>query len=297
MARTIAAVQNQILAYAQTNYGVNVGDPFYYIFHDKNNVAITPSRTNKFVLISYIVAVAIALFEQILDVFRSDVEYQVSLEPPGTPRWLQNQVFLFQYDATVPQVVQLNTSTYRISYPVVNPDLRIITQCAIITNPNKIVIVKVASNSTAITTPQKNALISYLDYLNFAGVYFSVVSADADLLMLGIDVYYDGQYSGSIAIDVTNAINDHLATSGINNFDGKFFLSKMEDIIQAVPGVTDVVLRQVEVRPASVLPASAIKMVDDYDELLRNYSPYAGYLAIDSSGGRDLASTLTFIVT
>lgn len=295
MARSIAAIQNQILSYALTNYGTNQGDPFYYIFHDKNNVSITPSRTNKFVLIAYIVAVAINLFEQLLDIFRIEIENKIALAPPGTPKWLQNQIFLFQYSATTPQIVQVDPVTFQISYPTVNESMRLITQCAVVNNPFGGYVVKVAAGLAPITTPQLNALTSYLNQINF-GVPYLIINTDADLLMLGAEIFYDGQYSPSIATAVKAAINAYIDDFNSNNFNGLVYNSKLEDIIQAVPGVIDVVLKQVEARASTVSSSLATKLIDNSRELLPYYATYAGYIIIDTDSGRTLDDTLTFTI-
>lgn len=300
MARSTAVIQKQILDYARINYGTNPPDIFYSIFFDGSGNPITPSTTNKFVLFTFIVAIAINIFEQLLDLFKTNTEAQVNLAAPGTPQWLQRQVMNFQYSATTPQIVQLDETNFSINYPNVNPALRIITQCAIVTTALRMVLIKVAQGGASpipLTSPQLTALQSYCTQIDFAGVGFTIRSVDADFLMLGADIYYNGQYSASINQAVTEAINNYITNFNVNNFNGITSLSTLEDILQAVPGVNDVVLKQVEARAFNVIPANAVKLVDNYTELIRNYKTFSGYVIIDTAAGRTLADSLNFIVS
>lgn len=292
MAREISVIQKQIINSVQADS--NLYDPTN---PDTTKQGLTSlSKTAIWNLWTYIIAVSISLFEQVLDIYKASIETDISLAAVGTAKWIQQQCFLFQWSATTPQVVQLNTTTFSPYYPVVNEDLRIVTQAAVTTTPNKLALIKVANNSVALTSPQQDALRSYLDFINFAGVYFQLRSVDADFIMLGYDIYFDGQYSSSIQSSVTTAITNFLSTSNFNNFNGTTTLLNIQDVIQAVPGVTDVVERQVEVRAYNVVAANATVMVSSYTTVLRNYVPFAGYMIVDTDAGRTLSDTLTFIV-
>jgi hypothetical protein len=294
MARATTTIQSTIINAVQAD--PNLYDPTNT---DPTKQGLTStSQVAKWKLWTFVVAQAQNLFEQLVDLFKAEVEATVFSAAPGTPQWVQKQVLYFQYNASIPQVIQLNTTTLAPEYPIVNPAYRIITQCSVTTNLNKTALVKVAkAGPSALSTPERNALTSFLDKICFAGVKFKVISVAADFIMLTYDIYYDGQYSASIAQSTYDAINGFLATSNSTNFDGTISLSKLEDIIQAVPGVRDVVAKQVEVRPASVVAANAYKMVNANQVLLRNYNPFAGYMIVDTDAGRTLADTLNFIVS
>lgn len=293
MARAISAIQAQIVAGVRAEK--NLYDPTNA---DTNKQGLTSTSTVAvWYLWTYIQAVAINIFEQLLDLYKAEVEGFVATASAGTPKWIQKQVLLFQWSATTPQVIQFDTNNFFPYYPSVNPALQIITQCSVTTGPNKIVLVKAASNSTALTAPQLAALRSYLDFINFAGVYFQLRSVAADFIMLGYDIYYDGQYSSSIATDCATAINNFLNTSNQNNFNGVTKLSSIEDVLQGVVGVRDVVAKTVEVRAYNVLAANATKLVSGATTILRSCNPFAGYMIVDTGAGRTLADTLNFIVS
>lgn len=102
MARTIAAIQQQITDAISKNVILSS--------------ASSPSKTARWYLWTYIVAASQAIFEQIMDAFKADVEVDVSNAAPMTAPWLQYMIFRFQYDALVPQVIQFNTNTCNVAY-------------------------------------------------------------------------------------------------------------------------------------------------------------------------------------
>lgn len=293
MARKIPTIQQEIIDNVQSDATL----------YDPTNT--TPSKRGLtstsavaiWRLWTFIVATAIGAFEQLLDIYQSTIEAKMIEAPAGTNAWLRSRVLLFQYDAVTPQYIQFNNTNYSFYYDVPNTALCIVTSCAVITNPNKVVLVKVAkggSTPVPLSSLEKAALTTYLDYINFAGVYFELISADADFIMVGADIYYDGQFASVIVQNVKDAINNYVQNLP---FNGLIVLSKLEDAIQSVQGVNDVVFSNVEARPNATIPANAFKLVSAYDVLLRNYSTFAGYSITDTATGRTLDDTLNFVVS
>lgn len=279
MAQTTAYWQNKMLAQI-------AADPVLSTMNSVSAVAI-------FRLLTFVVATCINLFEQILDIFKIEVETIASEAVPGTESWVQNEIFKFQYDAATPQIVQL--VNFVPSYAVVDPTLQIITRCSVKTLPNKVVAVKVAKGTTpgALTTPELNALKSYLNEISFAGVQYSTISAVADKLFLAADIYYNGSYAAVISTDVIAAINAFLASL---DFDGTIRVSKLVDAIQAVPGVTDVVINDLAMRADATAFSSKTYLVQGYDALLNKYPTAAGYIVEETTAGETFLDKLTFIV-
>ena len=98
MARTIATIQNQIIANKNA---------------DTNLSGLTsPSMSAVWLAWSFICAVAINLFEQLLDVFKTDLESNLPGSALANGAWIQNQVLnVFQYDATTPQALICDKTT------------------------------------------------------------------------------------------------------------------------------------------------------------------------------------------
>lgn len=290
--RTIATIQQQIITQAQS-YAVVPTDPFYYIFHNSNGVAITPSKANIFILITYIVAVSISLFEQIMYLFEQELEGIIAAAPVGTPQWIKAQALLFQYDATTPQVVQYDNTTNTISYPIVDPTKRIITQCSVVTLSNHVVLIKVnTAGGGVLSSPQLTAFNSYLNTILFAGVQENVISSLPDYLMVGVQIYFNGQYTPTIKTDVPAAINNYLANL---TYDGVIDLTSLEDAIQTAGGVIDVVFTQVELRANGVAPANAYVLVNNSTTIIRRLATYSGTAITDTASGRTLSATVQYI--
>src|ERR1700722_14272399 len=61
----------------------------------------------------WITAVGQNLFEQLCDLFQTNIETLIANAPVFTPQWIAQMCKNFQYSATNPQVVQVNvTDTY-----------------------------------------------------------------------------------------------------------------------------------------------------------------------------------------
>jgi len=75
---------------------------------------------------------------------------------------------------------------------------------------------------------------------------YNAVSLSPDRLFLAADIYYNGAYSGVISATVIEAIDTFLSNI---DFDGIIRVSKLIDAIQSVPGVTDVAINDLAMRP------------------------------------------------
>jgi hypothetical protein len=207
--------------------------------------------------------------------------------------WVRSKVLEFQYDSTITQVVQYDTITNTVSYPIVNPNYRIITNCSVSQRSNKQITIKVNKSGGAVLSGSElTALQSYLSYVLFAGIQKTIISASPDYLMVECLVYYDGQYVNVIQQNVELAITNYMANLP---YDGAIEISELEDAIQLVSGVEDLVFVNVELRGNSTSPANATKLVSNSTTLLRNKNTYAGLAIQDTATGRDFATTITYI--
>lgn len=284
MARSIAVINNAIIA----DYVTRMAAEGYVIDPTKW------SKRNLQRLIIYTIAVAIAIFEQIQDAYYGSLEALIATAPAASKAWLQAKVFQFQYDSVTPQIVQLDTDGLFYYYPTVDPLLRIVTRCAVVSTLENEVRIKVAKSEPpeALDALELAALQSYVDTIGIAGVTYSVTSADADRLYLGLDLYYTGQYSSTILDTVTAAIEAYL--SGIP-FNGTMKLTDMEIAIMAVPGVQDVVLKNIYARADATPFANATKLVDNGTELSRQWPTFAGYMLPEDTAGQTPADSINLI--
>lgn len=250
------------------------------------------SRRAIFRLFTYVVAVAINGLEQLIDIFKSEVETIAAAAAPATPAWLQSQILKFQYSATNPQVIQL--INFAPAYPIVDETLRIITRCSVTTNLSNNVLIKVATGEppAALSAPQLAALQSYVNEIGIAGVIYNVTSEASDKLFVQASVYYDGQYSAVISANVIEAIENFLAAIP---FNGQMKISDLEEAITGVEGVNDVVLVNVKARSNATAFGSGSFLVQDQQTIGRLWSTIAGYMVGETSTGNTLADSLTFI--
>lgn len=249
------------------------------------------SKRAIFNLFTYIIATAIYLLEVLMDVFKTDVEITAASAAPASAAWLQNKVLQFQYDASTPQVVQL--INFAPSYPTVDTTKQIISRAAVITTVAGQTIIKVATGTppTALSSAQ---LSSLQDYVNIVGatVNYTVVSQNADELYVNGDIYYQGQYSAIIQETVITAINNYLANL---DFNGVVKISTLEDAIQAVSGVSDVVLKNVAARQDSQSFISKTYLVQNQQLISRVWNTQAGYIISETTSGNTLSDTLNFV--
>jgi hypothetical protein len=251
----------------------------------------SPSQTALYTLWKYITAVSIWIFEKLLDTFQTELETTIAAAPIGTPGWLQTQAFKFQYDSTTPQILEL--VDFVPTYEAVDPTKQLITQCSVNTLQNKVVSLKVAKNDP----PEKLAdgeLTSFQGYLSkivFAGMQYLAVSRDPDLAYVQAQITYDGQYSTTVSANTVTAINNYFRNIP---FDGYFKVISLEDAIQSVPGVTDVVLNNVSLRPATLSYEQSTFIVSGNTLFSSRYPLNAGYVVADTTP-HDFNSSLTFI--
>lgn len=251
------------------------------------------SQVSIFNLWSYVTATAIYVQESLWDIFKSELETDIANAPIGTDNWVQAQAYKFQYDSVTPQIIHLSEN-FVPSYDVIDTTKQIITRASIKTLPNRIVSVKVAKNEPpeALNTLELASFKSYLDEISFAGVKYNAVSLDPDQLMVGATVYYNGQYSSTISADTITAINNYLIQLP---FDENVKVTKIEDAIQAVPGVTDVTINNLSLRIDSIPFSAATYLVQNNTEYFNKYPTYAGYAIPEETPGYTLSDTLTFI--
>lgn len=281
MARSIADIQQQMLDKIAAD---EVLAP----------LLTSTSKRSIFRTFTFIVAFAISALENLMDILLASIEDTVSKAAPATPAWLQDQVLKFQYSDTDPQVIQFQQGTFAPGYPVVDATKRIITRCSVTTNLSNSVIVKAATGEppAALTTPQLEALQSYVNEIGIAGVNYTVLSDPSDKLYVKADVYFQGTFSAVIQQNVIDAIEAFLSSIP---FNGQVKVLDLERAIRAVEGVNDVLLVDVKARANSTTLASAGFLVQNNQVIGRLWNTVSGYIVGETTTGNTLADTLNFI--
>lgn len=231
------------------------------------------------------VATEIFTLQQLMGIFQTETEGIINGFAPATELWIQKRVFEFQYGS----VLVLDLVTLIPAYNVIDTTLRIVTNCSVNTNKNKTIDIKVAKGGVTpapLVTLEKTALKAYLDTWLDAGVDTNIISLVSDKMAITAQVFYNGQFAETIQADVIAALNAFLL--GIP-FDGVVKVSAIEDAIQAVAGVTDIIITQVKARDDNT-PFSGATIVT------KEWVTFAGYIIQETTGGQTFADTLTFTV-
>lgn len=250
----------------------------------------TTSRRSIFGNFFYIVASAIGIHEQLWDEAESRMENLIEHASPASEAWIRDKMLKFQYDATNPQVAQMIDLVPQ--YPVVDETLRIITRCSVNTMLGGSVSVKVAKDNSALDSLELSAAQAYLDILGIPGIKYNAFSAPADKLFVAAQIYYNGQYSQVISAAVQQAIANYCASI---DFNGNFVLSDLELAIKAVPGVKDVLFKNVRTRDDNTLLANAAYLVKNQTVTSRVWPTVAGWIIPETTAGSTLADTLELI--
>jgi hypothetical protein len=278
MARSVNEIQQEIISLVQAT--------------PELAEASSTSKRAIWRLWTYVVAVTINLYEQLQDLFRTEVESIVALSAPQTPQWVQDRVFKFQYSATDPQVIQLIDLVPQ--YPNVNPALRIVTRCSVKTNLSGRVNIKAAKSEppAPLDSLEIDALQSYINVIGVAGINYAVVSSDSDKLYIEADIYYIGSYSAVISANVIASIESYLSTLP---FDGSMKLLDLEIAIRNTVGVNDVFFKNVKARKDSTPLSGASALVLNNTVISRQWPTVSGYIVGETTSGSTLADTLNFI--
>lgn len=275
MARSIATIKESIRVLKNTYPELSVIQ-----FYEEGG-----SRAGVFNLEAYVVAVTINVFEQLVDAYQAEIDAVIDNGVPGTEAWVHMKVLEFQYDATTPQYIELNSDLVPV-YETVDADKQIITRAAVVTLGNGRVTIKVAKGASPVplAAGEVTAFEDYLSVIMPAGPKVTVISEDSDKLYVDADVYYDGQFVDSIQTDVEAAINAYLAAL---DFNGTVKVSGIQDAIQGVQGVNDVVVNEVRARRDSTVFASATVVA-------RQWSTVAGYIVEETTSGQTFADSITY---
>lgn len=284
MARTIAEIYAAIAADKDNQSSIAALAPAADTEQQLLAALNSTSKVAIWRLKAYIVAVAIHLHELLWDGFRAEVQAVADAAYTGTARWYQAQVFAYQHD----DVLVYDSATGKYKYATLNPASQVVKRCAVVEGADTVLTFKVAGLSgglpVALTAPQQAGLASYLAKIRFAGTRYTIVSGNGDILRVQGSIYYEGNIDPvTIKANVEAAI---LAYIGGLPFNGQFFISALEDAIQAVEGVNDVYLTSVQTKTIPVNP---------YVGIDRASTPLYGYFVIDSTAGNTLADTLTYI--
>lgn len=283
MARTLEAIQTSIKVSIRTYPSLDT-----YLFPEDGG-----SSVGVFNIIIYVVSAAMFVFESMLDIFQAAVQDIADRAPSGNAKWVQRQILNFQYGDVVTLVDFVPT------YSPVDESARIITRASVKELASGVLAIKVAKGTvpslSALSAPELAALKDYYfgtsttEGIGFAGVRTTFINLEADRMRVQATIYFFGQYiEADVKAAVIVAIDDFFANFSTVAFDGTVFMIKLIDAIQAVSGVSRVVLEDIKARAQTVVLGSATTI-----DLQGYYSTVAGYLISEDTASNTLSDTLT----
>lgn len=228
----------------------------------------TTSKTSIWSLWLYVFAAMSWLLEGVFNAFKKETVQIIDASIAGTDRWLAAEVRKYQHGDTL----IFNEDTYKYDYPTVDSEKQIVKRVAVVSGVG-LTTVKVAKEvdevPVALTTEELNGLRAYVNLKQWAGSNIDTVSYASDKIKLPIDVYFNALTPlSTIQQRVEAAVLAYLANL---DFNGTVYLSKVVDAIQAVEGVVDVTLSNVEARSD----------LGSFSPVDRIYNPLSGYVEID----------------
>lgn len=275
MARTIKEIYNQMVVEKENYIELKKLQPNISNFQSLLDDLTSTTPVAIWRMLFYIFAVAIHLFEVVLDLWWEDIMEQKRTLATGTKEWYADKILNFQYGYNI--VWNGNQFEYEVEIP----DAKIVKYVSI-TDANSRLTVKVAKDSSGepekLNSNEITSLQAYLDNIAFLGIKMTVLSLDPDLLDLGINVYVDGLILNSDGEDINgntpieDAIKRYLSEL---DFDGTLKLISLIDAVQGVQGVTNVVVSLCQL-------VTILGSFDILQEIGQQRQSYAGYIKLES---------------
>lgn len=193
------------------------------------------SRVAEWRLLTYIPAVAIHVFELILDAFKRETEENIKRITAGTPRWYAWMGRQFQNG----HELLFDESSGKLYYATEDETARIIKMIAVREVENKLLIKAAKLSSEGKIIPLSNDELSnfklYVDAISFAGISVSVVSITEDKIKYNLQVFVDtGVRATEIKKEIEAALNRFKTTI---SFDSVFYRQQLINAVMGVPGV------------------------------------------------------------
>lgn len=238
----------------------------------------------------FIQAFAINAFEQLQDLYKTELESIADAAIPNTDAWVQKKAFDWQYGDTI-QLINLVPT-----YTIINSEKKIVTRCSVVTDNNRICQIKVAKSDppTKLSSLELSSIQSYYNIIGNAGIAYNIISDFADKIEIVADVYYDGQYSSTIANSTKLALSNYLKNIP---FDGIIYVSKIEDSLQAVTGIKDVKLTAINTRrDAQGYGTGTVLYNLSTGTNARSYQTYAGYIVEETTATHTFSDTINYII-
>lgn len=207
-------------------------------------------------------------FEEKQDAFRQELQQIIYDNQFGTFEWWTARIKSFQYGDVLQfinnkfQYASIDTTKQIVHYVSVTDERGLVKVKAAKINDNR---------PEALNPDEAAALLSYARSIRPPGTRLAVESLPADKLKTQLRVHYNAQIGLSAVREGVEAAYVNYVNNII--FDGLYYVNKMIDSLQAVPGVIN---EQVE-----VIELAAKQGTDAYIQFTSKYQAKSGYFEVD----------------
>jgi hypothetical protein len=260
MARNIADIQQEIIDSVQADETLNTR-------------LTSTSKTARWRLTTYVVAVAIWMLETLFDEHEAEVNNILATQKTHNLYWYAEKAKAFQYGYAL-----VTDADY---YETIDEEAQIVSHAAVDEINGKL-FMKVAKDVNGelgpLSTANPDELTPFTQYIfriKDAGVAINIVSDEGDDLRLVMDIYYDPQLlnaDGTLIKDPSQSpakdtIKDFIRTLP---FNGEFIPANLVDALQQTQGVDIPEILSVETKYAA----------NDWERVYGKVVPNAGYLTV-----------------
>jgi len=281
MARTISEIYDEIVSVKNGTSELDGLLPLNESSQTFLDAQSSGSKVALWRLWCWIFATVCWLQEVMLDKHKEEVALKMSHTPYGTIPWYHKIVLAFQLGYELEWNEERNQYLYSDTSSPAAVESRIIKRAAV-TFANGQLVFKVAKITAGVPAALDNAELSsvhaYLTEMAYPGTNIVLISEMADDLRLDVTFYFDplvlnpdgSSITDSSVYPVNDAVNAFIQSLP---FNGRMTLQKLVDAMQAVPGISDLVLNAAEYRYGNL----------DYLPTGREYLPFAGHMVLDSA--------------
>jgi len=276
---------NETLEEIKTRLRVELNDtePF-------KSTNMSPSAVALFDTFLQVIATEVFTLQQLNNTFETEIEGIISQVTTPTDLWWQTRILEFQFSTTTPQVIKLDLITFTPAYDIINAGFQIISNCNVITLSNNTVQIKVTNSGVVLTADQIIALTAYIQTIRPSGIDFVIINELPDYLFVNAEVFYNGQFAATIQTDVEAAITAFMVNL---EFNGVVKRSAVMDAIQAVAGVTDVVINETAAMRRTTYDSGG--GFPNRNIFIKDYQSFAGQI-IEGPAPEAFADTITYTV-
>ena len=213
------------------------------------------SKVSIFRLFIYVVAVVAWSLHQLWAILSRDIDGRIAVSRPFSRGWYTQTALNYQHGQALPETGIYDNSGLSIADIAAK---KIVAKAAVVEssmNGHGILRIKVAKSVDGVLEPltvaEHNGFRAYMNAMGAAGISLDTSSSQADKLKVHYKVYYDptilnnlGQrLDGTDDTPVISALQNYLTDKNSNDFNGELSLQHLSDVVERVPGVTDVFLQ------------------------------------------------------